>query len=201
MTGQFDRAIAEMKRAVELDPVSPMFHAELGGVYMVARRYDEAIEQIAEHHRNGSGILLGSPVSGLALELKGATNQAIAEYHRAFEVSDDPVVLAFLAHAEAKIGRQMKRARYWLGLRKRLRRGMSPRYAFAVIHLALEEKDQASRLAGKKCSRSRRWPIASSSKSIRISIPYAVSHVFETLVSGNFVRVCKINLVSSSERQ
>jgi len=59
MTGQFDRAIAEMKRAVELDPVSPMFHAELGGVYMVARRYDEAIEQIAEHHRNGSGNFIG----------------------------------------------------------------------------------------------------------------------------------------------
>src|SRR5438128_7609094 len=46
--GQFDRASAEMKRAVELDPVSPLFHAELGGVYMMARRYDEAIEQLRD---------------------------------------------------------------------------------------------------------------------------------------------------------
>src|SRR5712692_8832832 len=37
MTGQFDRAIAEMKRAVELDPVSSIIHADLGSVYMVAR--------------------------------------------------------------------------------------------------------------------------------------------------------------------
>jgi hypothetical protein len=31
---------------------------------------------------------------------------AIAEYERALELSDDPVVLAFVAHAEAKTGRQ-----------------------------------------------------------------------------------------------
>src|SRR5438034_5601067 len=31
--GRFDQAIAEEKRALELDPVSPLFHAELGGVY------------------------------------------------------------------------------------------------------------------------------------------------------------------------
>src|SRR6266481_248172 len=46
MAGQFDRAIAEVKRAVELDPVSPIIHAELGTVYMVARRYAEAIEEL-----------------------------------------------------------------------------------------------------------------------------------------------------------
>ena len=46
MLGQIERAIAELKRAVELDPVSPIIHAELGGVYMMARRYDEAIEQL-----------------------------------------------------------------------------------------------------------------------------------------------------------
>ncbi len=45
-TGQFDRAIAEGKRAVELDPLSLIIHVDLGYDYFIARRYDEAIEQL-----------------------------------------------------------------------------------------------------------------------------------------------------------
>src|SRR5262245_33490546 len=41
--GQFDRAIAEGKRAVELDPLSLIISADLGEDYFFARRYDEAI--------------------------------------------------------------------------------------------------------------------------------------------------------------
>ena len=143
MTGQFDRAIAEMKRAVELDPVSPMFQAELGGVYMVARRYDEAIEQLRNTIETDPEFYWAHRFLGLALELKGATAQAIAEYHRAFEVSDDPVVLAFLAHAEAKIGRQNEARQILARLTEAAKTRYVPAYAFAVIHLALGEKDQA----------------------------------------------------------
>jgi adenylate cyclase len=143
MTGQFDRAIAEMKRAVELDPVSPMFHAELGGVYMVARRYDEAIEQLRNTIETDPEFYWAHRFLGLALELKGATAQAIAEYHRAFEVSDDPVVLAFLAHAEANIGRQNEARQILARLTEAAKTRYVPAYAFAVIHLALGEKDQA----------------------------------------------------------
>ena len=44
--GQFDRAIAEAKRAVELDPISPIGRTDVATVYMVERRYDEAIAQL-----------------------------------------------------------------------------------------------------------------------------------------------------------
>ncbi|HET7228342.1 MAG TPA: tetratricopeptide repeat protein, partial [Chthoniobacterales bacterium] len=46
LAGQFDRAIGEGKRAVELDPVSPINRADLGGAYTMLRRYDEAIQQL-----------------------------------------------------------------------------------------------------------------------------------------------------------
>src|SRR5207248_454553 len=44
--GQFDRAVAEGKHALELDPLSVIITADLGADYLVARRYDEAIEQL-----------------------------------------------------------------------------------------------------------------------------------------------------------
>jgi TolB-like protein len=58
--GRFDQAVAEGKRALELDPASPIISASLGAIYKNARRDDCST---ARHRGNASGLLLGSPVS------------------------------------------------------------------------------------------------------------------------------------------
>ena len=141
--GQFDHAIAEAKRAAELDPVSPIIQAELGTVYMVARRYDDAIEQLRNTVQMYPEFYWAHRFLGLALELKGATSDAIAEYKKALELSDDPLVLAFVAHAEANTGRQNEAREILARLTEAAKTRYVPAYAFAVIHLALGEKDQA----------------------------------------------------------
>src|SRR5437867_3409222 len=141
--GEFDRAIAEEKRALELDPVSPIINADLGTVYTLARRYEEAIAQLRDTVEMNPQFYGGHRCLGWALELKGATGEAIAEYHKAFELSDDPIMLAMLAHAEASIGKQ-NQARQILGqLTEEAKARYVPAYAFAVIYLALGEKDHA----------------------------------------------------------
>jgi eukaryotic-like serine/threonine-protein kinase len=47
--GRFDEAIAEARRALELDPLSPIMNANLGDAYFFARRYSDSIRQ----HRIG----------------------------------------------------------------------------------------------------------------------------------------------------
>src|SRR5438132_7102974 len=141
--GEFDKAIAEEKRALELDPVSPIINADLGSVYTLARRYDEAIAQLRDTVEMNPQFYGGHRCLGWALELKGATGEAIAEYHKAFELSDDPMMFAMLAHAEASIGKQ-NQARQILGqLTEEAKVRYVPAYAFAVIYLALGEKDHA----------------------------------------------------------
>ena len=143
MTGEFDKGIAEVRRALELDPVSPIINVDLGTVYTLARRYDEAIAQLRGTVEMNPQFYRGHLCLGLALELKGATGEAIAEYRKAFELNDDPVVLAFLAHAEVSIGKQ-DQARQILGqLTEEAKARYVPAYAFAVIYLVLGEKDQA----------------------------------------------------------
>ncbi len=44
--GEFDKALSEGRRAVELDPLSSEVNAVLGFTLYVARRYEEAIEQL-----------------------------------------------------------------------------------------------------------------------------------------------------------
>jgi TolB-like protein/lipoprotein NlpI len=142
-TAQFDRALAEVQRAVELDPVSPIIHADLGTVYAVARRYGEAIEQLRHTLELDPQFYWAHRQLGLALELNGATSDAIAEYKKALELNDDPGVLAFVGHAEASVGRQNEAREISARLTEMAKMRYVSGYAFAVIHLALGEKAQA----------------------------------------------------------
>src|SRR6266581_2560624 len=141
--GEFDKAIAEVKRALELDPVSGIISASLGTVYTMARRYDEAIAQGRETVEMHPEFYWAHRFLGLALELKGANSEAITEYRKAFELYDDPVVLGLLAHAEVTIGKQNEARQILAQLTEEAKTRYVPAYAFAVIHLALGEKDQA----------------------------------------------------------
>jgi len=143
MIGQLDRAMAEAKRAYELDPVSPIIHADLGGVSLAARRYDEAIQQLRATLEVDPEFYWAHRWLGMALELKGDTQGAIAEYKRAIELNDDPSTLAFLAHAYASIGRHEEARQLLAQLTEKAKTRYVQPYAFALVHLGLGEKDQA----------------------------------------------------------
>ncbi len=147
--GRFDQAIAELKRALELEPVLPIIGVSLGATYRQARRYDEAIAQLRDSVEMHPEFYWAHRFLGLALESKGATAEAIAEYRKAFELNDDPVVLALLAHAEVSIGKQNEARQILARLTEEAKTRYVPAYAFAVIHLALGEKDQALDWLGK----------------------------------------------------
>lgn len=85
--GDFDHAISEMNRAVELDPFSGIINANLGWCYLCARRYPEAIAQF----RKAAELDPSSPMPALALahELSGQREQAITEYQRAYDLDHD----------------------------------------------------------------------------------------------------------------
>lgn len=81
--GRFDGAISEVRRAHELDPLSPLVTATVGWVYMLARRYDEALGWY------NKGLELEPNVGALTradiawtYALKGAHTEAIAEYEK-----------------------------------------------------------------------------------------------------------------------
>src|SRR5215469_14772499 len=142
-TGQFDRTLAEAKRAVELDPISPIGRTDVATVYMVARRYDEAIAQLRNTLETDPDFYWAHRQLGLSLELNGAPGDAIVEYQKASKLNDDPRVLAFIGHAQASIGRQTEAREILAQLTDAGKTRYISGYSLAVIHLALGEKDQA----------------------------------------------------------
>jgi TolB-like protein len=142
MLGQLDRAMAEAKRAYELDPVSSIIHSDLGGVNVAARRYDEAIRQLRGTVEIDPDFFWAYRWLGMALELKGDPQAAIAEYKKAFELNDDPAGLAFIAHAEAAMGHQDEARKLLAQLVDAAKSRYVQPYAFALTYLALGDKDQ-----------------------------------------------------------
>ena len=109
--GEFDRAIAELRRAVELDPFSVVINANLGYSYIVARRYPEAIAQLQKTLELDPNFGHTYRCLGQALELSGQLDQAIVEYEKGCNVSNDDRIVMILAHAYALKGDRDKALR------------------------------------------------------------------------------------------
>jgi len=101
---RFDEAIMEAKRAIELDPLSPIINANLGGILIFARRYDEAIAQLREALEIDPTFNVTHRYLGNALQLKGDVPGAVAEYTKGQQLSDDVGFLVYPAIIKAHSG-------------------------------------------------------------------------------------------------
>jgi TolB-like protein/Tfp pilus assembly protein PilF/class 3 adenylate cyclase len=143
--GEFDKAIAEQKRAVELDPLSLGINADLGNTYYLARRYDEAIEQLRKTIEMDPGFYDAHFNLGQALEAKGALDAAIEEYQKARALNDDPEVLALLGHAYASSGNKTEALKILDQLKELSKKRYVSAYNFAIVYLGLGDKEEALR--------------------------------------------------------
>src|SRR6266705_485414 len=141
--GEFDRAIAELERARQLDPLSVIINADLGVGLYTARRYDEAIAQLRKTIEMDPRFYYAHWHLGIALELKGELRHALSEYKKAAELDDDPVVLGLIAHAYGKLGERDKAVKLLAQLQELATHRYVPLGAFASVYMALGEKGKA----------------------------------------------------------
>ena len=143
--GRFEEAIAEGKRAVELDPFSPIINADLGQNLFCARRYDEAIAQLRKTLEIDPTFYYAHYNLGMALQLKGDLPAAIAEYTQAQQLSDDLFVPVLLASAKAKSGDKDAAVRLLAELEELGQHRHVPSYWRAFLYLSLGNRDEAVR--------------------------------------------------------
>ncbi len=144
--GRLEEALAEARRAQQLDPLSPVFNAFVGATLLFARRYDEAIEVCQKTIDLYPEFGVGHWYLGRACLQKGLFPEALAELRDAVRLSgESPLMQGTLAFAYAASGDRAN-ARAMLAELMRLRAG---HYASAVdlamIHAALGEREEAFR--------------------------------------------------------
>ena len=108
--GRFDQAVVEIRRAQELDPLSPAIVNNVASVYFSARRYDEAMVAIQRATELNPQIFLPHMYLGIVLLATGSYPEALSAVRKADElVSGSSVAIsAMLGYAYAKLGDREK---------------------------------------------------------------------------------------------
>jgi tetratricopeptide (TPR) repeat protein len=143
--GRFEEAIAEGKRAIELDPLSPIINADLGQNLYNARRYDEAIAQLRKTLEIDPTFYYTHYNLGMALQRKGDVPAAIAEYTKAQQLSDDLFVQVLLASAKAQSGDKDAAIQMLAELEELSQHRYVSSYWRTLLYLSLGNRDEAIR--------------------------------------------------------
>lgn len=140
--GRFDEAIAEARRAQELEPLSFISNSHIGWILYFAGRYDEAIEHCKKLLEVDPTFFPARRYLGLVYEQKGMYKEAIAEFQQAAKLSGSPLMTSLLAHAYAASGNRVEAERLLVELGQQKQRYVSP-YTVATVYAGLGKKDEA----------------------------------------------------------
>jgi TolB-like protein len=143
--GRFDEAIAEGRRAVELDPLSVVINADLGLTFYLSRRYDDAIGQLRKTLAIDPTSFYAHYSLGIALQLKGDLSAAISEYEKAKQLSDDSYVIALLGAAKGLAGDKKAAEQALKNLDQIFQNQDVDEYSRALLFLSLNNKEEALR--------------------------------------------------------
>ncbi len=142
--GRHEEAIAEIKLAQELDPLSLVINTLVGTTFYYGRKYDQAIAQCREVLEMEPNFIPAHHYLGLAYIQKGMYEDGILEFHKAINLSSrSPMYLARLAHAYAVAGKRGDALRILDELKELSKRKYLPSFSIALIYAGLGEKEQA----------------------------------------------------------
>ncbi len=141
---RYQDAIAEAKRAKELDPVSSVQRTGLGSAYLIARQYDLAIQELRRVVALYPEHAVAYHLLGVAYEQKRLPREAISAFEECVKISKgDSTYLAMLAHAYALFGRRPDAEKILAQLQERAKREYVSPYTIAVVGIGLGNKQQA----------------------------------------------------------
>jgi TolB-like protein/DNA-binding SARP family transcriptional activator len=142
--GRFDEAVAALKRAQEIDPLSLIASAALGWVYLNQGAYEAALQQCQRTIALNANFEQAWIWGGMALGAAGRHRDAVEMLERAATLSKrSPPVLAALGRARALAG-DTAGARSLLAEIEGDSAGYVPAYEIAKVHLALGDEPAAT---------------------------------------------------------
>jgi tetratricopeptide (TPR) repeat protein len=143
-SGRFTEALAETRRAQELDPLSLVIEVNVGRSYYFARQFDKALETLQDLLRREPDYWIVHAILGQTYLAQDRFSDAIREMERARTLSpDSPRNLGVLGDAYARGGRRRDAQALAAQLTALGRRQyVSPVYS-AMIQMGLGDKRKA----------------------------------------------------------
>lgn len=150
--GRHDEAIAEIKRAQALDPLSLSISATVGRILYFARQYDQAIEQLHKTLEMDPNFFLAHSYLGWVYRQQEMYEEAIAELEKALEVSGGhPGVLSPLGHTYALAGKRAEAQKILEHLTELSKRIYVPSSLIAGVYIGLGEREVMFKWGERAC--------------------------------------------------
>ena len=142
--GNLGAAIAERKRALELDPVNPLLTSALGEAFYQNREFDRTIEQNSKSLQLDPSYAIALVNIGRAYEMKGMHPQARDAFEKVLAVApDDPAVLALIGHEYALSGEKAKASGTISKLQQLSTHKYVPAIYVALVYTGLHDLDHS----------------------------------------------------------
>ncbi len=142
--GRLDEAIAEMRYALDLDPLSLPVGSNIGLILYLARRYDEALAHFKRNLEMDRSFVYTHWEMGLAYEQCGRYDEAIAAFQKAITLSGTSTLpRALLARTYALAGKKSEALALLDELSELSTQHYVSPYRIAAVHAALGDRDRA----------------------------------------------------------
>jgi len=143
-TGRVDDSLAEARRALDLDQLSPIMNVHLGWNYLFARQYDLALSQLAKTIEFDPNYGLAYWYRGLVYEQQARYDDALRDLRKGAELlKGNVVVAADIGHLHAVSGNRREADRVIAELRQMSTRRFISSFEIALIHAGLGHADSA----------------------------------------------------------
>ena len=143
LQGRLDEAVAEGKRASELDPLSPQIPVDALMAFAWQGKFQEA-KDLARKAANLDPTYFFPPFMEGWMEIQaGRVKDAIPLFQKAIAVGSPPFVAAWLGYAYGVTGDRARATAALDELKKTSLKGYIPPFNLAIVHLGLGDRARA----------------------------------------------------------
>ena len=143
VTERYPEAMAQIKQAQELDPLSLIINVNVSWFFYFARQYDDALEQGRKTLDLEPNFAATHWMLGQAYRQKGMYAEAIAEFQMEVVSRSDPLDTAVLGHAYAVAGKRAEAEKILKELTALSKERYVSPYFIALIYVGLNDKKEA----------------------------------------------------------
>ena len=144
--GRFDEGLREVRRALDLDPLSPYVNTEVGAALTLAGRYGESVDQLRKASSLDPSRTRPYNLLGRALTLQGKPDEALEAFDES--IKRGGIAPEWLACAEVRAGRRDKA----LGILQRQLSDARPSRHLARTYACLGDEETRARISWRRRS-------------------------------------------------
>jgi adenylate cyclase len=139
--GRHEEAIAEMNRAMELEPLSLVQGANFAAIYIYARQYDKALDQARKTYDMDPTLVTGQNWMCHSLDVNARYTESLAISEKSYHTNGS--LYAALSYSYAKLGRRQDAERVLKEWDEPRTTNSVSHYWKAITYAALGDKDTA----------------------------------------------------------